>query len=320
MLYFLTSKKNTIYYGFGITLFLAIFAFFWLISAPLSFTPDTVISIAPGSSVQRIGEILREQKVIRSPQALQIVLIMQSKEGSVVAGDYFFEDRLVLFDVVQRIVRGDFQMDQQSITIPEGFTVAQIGALVEEKGIGSKEDFIGQASQYEGFLFPDTYRIQQGLSIPRFIDMLRFQFQKKIEPLQQDIEASGKSLQDIVIMASLIEREAITDKERPIVSGILWNRIRIDMPLQVDAPFLVYLGKTSAQLTIDDLRTPAPYNTYTNKGLPPTPIGNPGLASLRAALYPEVTDFFFYLHGPDGKIHYGKTHDDHVRNKRRYLR
>lgn len=320
MLQFLTSESNTIYYGVGITVFLVIISFLWFISAPFSFTPDTIVSIVPGSSVQHVGKKLHDENIIRSPQIFQMVLVAQSKEGSVVAGDYIFQDRSSLFQVIKRITRGDFQMDQRSITIPEGFTVDQIGALVEEKEIGLKEDFIQQASEYEGFLFPDTYRIQQGLTIPKFIEMLQSQFQKKIAPLQQDIEASGKSLQDIVIMASLIEREAITDKERPIVSGILWNRIRIGMPLQVDAPFLVYLGKTSAQLTIDDLQTPAPYNTYTNKGLPPTPIGNPGLASLRAALYPEKTDFLFYLHGSDGKIRYGKTHDDHIRNKNLYLR
>ncbi len=292
----------------------------WSISAPFSFESNTVVSIVPGSSVQTIGKQLQDENIIQSPQLFQILLIMRSLEGSVVAGDYLFEKRSSLFRVVERITDGDFGMEQRSITIPEGYTVAQIGALIEEKGVGSKEDFIQHASSHEGFLFPDTYSIQEGVTIPEFVEKLRAQFEKKIAPLQKDIDASGRSLKEIVIMASLIEREAITDEERPIVSGILWNRIRIDMPLQVDAPFLVYLGKTSSQLTIDDLRTPALYNTYTNKGLPPTPIGNPGLASLRAALYPKETNYFFYLHDKKGIIHYGITHDDHVRNKNLYLR
>jgi len=318
MIRFFTHGNKNSYYVVIILISLIGF-FFWFFSAPFAFSSDIVISIIPGSSVQHIGKQLHDENIIRSPQMMQIILVIQSREKSVVAGDYLFERKSSLFDIIKRITKGDFHMDQHTITIPEGYTVTQISILVEEKGIGSKEDFIQQSSSYEGFLFPDTYRVPQNLTIPKFIEMLQSQFQKKIAPLQKDIDVSDKSLQDIVIMASLIEREAITDKERPIVAGILWNRIRIGMPLQVDAPFFVYLGKTSAELTLDDLRTPTPYNTYTNKGLPPRPISNPGIASLRAALYPEKTDFLFYLHDKQGNIHYGKTHDDHVRNKKLYL-
>lgn len=317
---FVPENRN-VYRSFIIPLlmFVAIFLV-WLISAPISFESNTVVSIVPGSSVQTIGKQLQHENIIQSPQLFQIMLIIRSLEGSVVAGDYLFEKRSSLFSVVERITDGDFRMEQRSITIPEGYTIAQIGTLIEKKGVGSKEDFIQQASSYEGFLFPDTYSIGEGITIPEFVEILRTQFEKKIAPLQKDIDASGRSLQEIVIMASLIEREAITDEERPVVAGILWNRIRIGMPLQVDAPFLVYLGKTSSELTIDDLKSSASYNTYTNKGLPPTPIGNPGLASLRAALYPKETNYFFYLHDKKGMIHYGVTHDDHVQNKNLYLR
>jgi UPF0755 protein len=289
-------------------------------SSPQSFESGTVFSVVPGSSVQLVAGNLKTENIIRSSKLFQMILIMQSLEGSVVAGDYLFDNPVPLLHVVERITLGDFGMPQQSITIPEGYTVSQIGELVEEKGIGTQKEFITLAQQYEGYLFPDTYRIHANMKIPELIERMRNQFNRKIEPLLSDIHDSDKTLDDIVIMASLIEREAITDAERPVVSGILWNRIRIGMPLQVDAPFLVYLGKTSSQLTLDDLRRPAPYNTYVNRGLPPTPIANPGLASLRAALYPEETSYLFYLHGKNGKIHYGRTHNDHIRNRNLYLR
>ncbi len=169
-------------------------------------------------------------------------------------------------------------------------------------------------------MFPDTYTFFPWSTPETVVASLKTNFDKKIEPLQGDIEKSGRSLSDIIIMASIIEKEANGESDRALISGILWNRIDADIALQVDAPFLYLLGKESSELTKADLATKSLYNTYLHKGLPPTPINNPGLAAITAALHPEESKYFYYLHDSDGKIYYAKTFAEHKRNITNYLK
>jgi UPF0755 protein len=149
---------------------------------------------------------------------------------------------------------------------------------------------------------------------------MRENVEKKLLPLSADIAAFGKSLSDIVILASLLEEEARTTNTRRTIAGILWKRLAIGMPMQVDAAFAKVNGKNTYQLTEDDLKTDHPYNTYTRAGLPPGPITNPGIDALHAALRPVETDWLYYLSDSDGNMHYARTHDEHLRNKRLYIR
>jgi UPF0755 protein len=145
-------------------------------------------------------------------------------------------------------------------------------------------------------------------------------FQTKIASLESIIDSFGKPYSQVVIMASILEAEARKLEDRRVIAGILWKRIQMDMPLQVDAPFEYVSSKNTFTLTTADLRLDSPYNTYTRKGLPPTPIGNPGLEAIQAAVTPIESPYLYYLSDKNGVFHYAETHDGHVKNKAKYLK
>jgi UPF0755 protein len=145
-------------------------------------------------------------------------------------------------------------------------------------------------------------------------------YEASIAPLRGTMESRGYTEDEVIILASILEREANDETSMRMVAGILENRLRDDMPLQVDAVFQYYTGKGSSDLTLEDLTTDTPYNTYTNIGLPPQPIGNPGLMAIEAVLNPTPSDYYYYLTGDDGEFYYAKTFEEHKRNKARYLR
>jgi UPF0755 protein len=232
---------------------------------------------------------------------------------------------------------------EMAVTIPEGFTVAQIDALLTEKGVLQSGDLLACArecdfstfsflpsrgatdtspgTRLEGYLFPDTYFIDvSDFRAKFFLERLLGIFRERvIEDLAQDFMVSERPLHDVVVMASLIERETRAEDERPIVSGILWKRFDSGRALDVDATVRYVLGKIIAPLTKDDLEVDSPYNTRKYPGLPPGPIANPGIESIRAALHPEDSSYWYYLHGENGDIHYAETNDEHNENKARYL-
>lgn len=222
-------------------------------------------------------------------------------------------------------------VEEIKLTIPEGYTIKQINQRLKEKGVVKKNEFLectekctfdlsflqGKKS-LEGFLFPSTYFINPSSFAPEtFIQKLLSKFDQQITPYKKDIP-EGK-LYDIVIMASLIEKEAKTDEERPIVAGILWKRIQNNWYLGVDATIRYYKNDWTSPITYDDLEDKNPYNTRNNLGLPPTPIANPGIESLKASIYPEKTEYWYYLHDKEGNIHYAKTNTEHNMNKATYL-
>jgi UPF0755 protein len=183
----------------------------------------------------------------------------------------------------------------------------------------TKEEFMYEALPYEGFLFPDTYFFLPNATTESIITTLRATFDEKTSEVKGDITASGHDLEDVVIMASLLEKEASNYRDQQMIAGVLWNRLEDDMLLQVDATFLYTIGKGTFELTRSDLASDSPYNTYKHKGLPPTPIGNPGLRAIQAVLNPVEHEYLFYLADSDGVTHYSVTHDEHVRKKRIYF-
>jgi UPF0755 protein len=170
-------------------------------------------------------------------------------------------------------------------------------------------------------LFPDTYYLLPNIEAKEVFTLMRDNFDKKIKELDLEIKKFNKPLVDIIKMASIVEEEGRTDFTRQMIAGILWRRLSIKMPLQVDAAFVYVNGKKDSKLiTLDDLKIDSPYNTYVYRGLPPTPISNPGLNSIRATITPVTSKYFFYLSDDDGEMHYAITHDEHVANKEKYLR
>ena len=224
-------------------------------------------------------------------------------------------------EVAERILNGDFDIKPIKITFPEGYSVKQIGNRIKEKiEVFDNEELNQIASTSEGHLFPDTYFFLPDVTPKEVFEIMTDTFDEKISKIKNDIVASGKSLEEILKMASLLEEEVQTFEDKKIVSGILWKRISIGMALQVDATLAYERGKTSAELSIDDLRKNSPYNSYTNRGLPPTPISNPGIESIEAALKPSESKYFYFLTDKESKVHYARTFEEHKQNKEKYLR
>ena len=234
------------------------------------------------------------------------------------AGEYYLPKAQNVFRLAWRVSRGDHQLETVKITIPEGFSKKKISLLFDERfEFFDNESFLEMAP--EGYLFPDTYFVQVNATASSTAKLLRNNFIRKIFEVMPEVEKSGKDLEDIITMASILEGEANTKEDREIVSGILWKRLAAGIPLQVDASFVYVNGKTTGDLTLDDLKIDSPYNTYIYRGLPPGPISNPGLESIYAALYPTTTPYLYFLTGKDGKMYYAKTFDEHKANIEKYL-
>lgn len=289
--------------------------------APSDFVPGTVVTISVGSSTRAAGDALEDAHVIRYSSIFQFIVKIALADRPVIAGDFQFDQPQNVLAVAWKLTGGSFGNAQVKVTFPEGMSVNEMAKTIQ-KTIPSfnSDEFVAKAKVHEGYLFPDTYLVFKTIGVDALIDRLQDEYQEKIEPLRAEIKLSKRTESQIIIMASLLEKEARNAEEAKIISGILWKRYDKGMPLQVDAPFLYILGKTSSQLRATDLQKDGPYNTYTRKGLPKGPIGNPGLAMITAAMRPETSAYWYYLHDTKGVIHYAKTHDEHVANKRKYLR
>ncbi len=291
--------------------------FFILLLKPLQ--KDVSVEIPKGSSLTQVSNILKDAGVISYPLFSKAFFVFTKKVPK--SGLYLFTKGENFFDVVEQLASAHYGDVYKTITIPEGSTNTQIISILKQSPFSIDEKKLQTLIQgKEGFLFPDTYSFLPSADEQDIVNTLETTFKEKIQKAEQ-----GKTIQkdrhDIVTMASLLEKEAGRDlQQKQIIAGILWKRISVGMPLQVDASFLYERGKGSAQLSRKDLETDSPYNTYTNKGLPPTPIGNPGYDSLYAATHPITSDYWYYLHGKDGHVHYAKNHREHIQNIRKYLK
>jgi len=296
---------------------LAVLFFLQITSAPVLEHEKNIV-IPSGHSINQIANLLKKNSIIYSPILFKV--IARQKNLSPKSGSYYFEESQNLFKVIERLEKSDYGKSAISVTIPEGSTNKQLLSIFEKSGIGLDiNEFKTLISNKEGYLFPDTYSFFIDTKNEDIILELEKTFQKKFTKSQES-KTIEKTDKEIVIMASLLEKEATKNlEEKQIVAGILWKRISKGNPLQVDAPFLYERGQGSADLSIKDLQKDSRYNTYVNKGLTPTAIGNPGYDSLYAASHPFDTKYYFYLHGDGGKIHYGVDHDEHLKNKRMYL-
>lgn len=299
------------------------------------------VIIESGTSTKKIAEILEEKGVIRSPLAFVLRAKDLGKADSLQAGTFVLQKSMNTDAVIEALSTGSPQ--ELSMTIPEGYTVQDIDDLLAQKGLieageivdcantcdFSSFDFLPSGAKQaerggklEGYLYADTYFVDTTNFVPKFfLERLLGTFRARvIETLASDIKASGRTTHQIVTMASLIEEETRTNSERAIVSGILWKRFDEGIGLYVDASNRYILDKATGQITAEDLNMDSPYNLRKYQGLPPGPIANPGMESIQAALHPEASPYYYYLHGTDGTIRYAVSNDEHNANKARYLR
>jgi UPF0755 protein len=291
--------------------------------------------ITKGSGASLIGQDLEGEKLIKSALAFKIYVQVNGLQKKIVAGQYQISPSWSISKIAEQLTKGPQEL---WVTIPEGFRKEEIAEkFIKSLGkVGSDADtfrneFLSLTKDKEGYLFPDSYIFAKEVKAATVVNKMLATFDKRVDSdIKAEIAKSGYTLEEVITMASLVERETKTDEERPIVAGILYKRIAMGWPLQVDASVQYLVASSNCKsspetciwwpvTTINDRKIKSSFNTYTNKGLPPSPICNPGLSSIKAAVYPTPSDFWFYLHGSDGQIHYAKTIEEHNANINKYL-
>lgn len=309
------------YFTFGrLFLVLAIVALLFvatLFSAPAQFPKGTVFRVAQDESVSSVAERLFDEHIISSPKLFKSLLIFSTYDKTIQPGPYTFDEKQNIFKVAERLGLGIFETDFIKVTFPEGIPSTEMAKILKKNFENFDEElFVSLAKKEEGFLFPDTYYFDPETTPDAVISQLKSTFFRKTKSLLSDIS----DVHETITFASILEKEGRGEEQQKMIAGILLNRLEKGMLLQVDAPFVYLLGKESKDLTVEDLKLDNPYNTYVYKGLPPGPIGNPGLQAIEAALSPTQNEYLFYLHDNDGDIHYAKTFAEHVKNKKNYLK
>jgi UPF0755 protein len=295
--------------------------YFEYIRPPADFPVDTLVTLEENKPLITLADSLEEQGVVRSAAILNILTRIRGDALNVHAGDYLFKEPVSVFNIARRIATGAFGIEAVHITIPEGINVYQIADIFEDRLLRfDRELFLEYAEPLEGYLFPDTYFLMPNTKEAELVRIMKHNFDTKIATLESGIQASGRSLEEIVTMASIIEREAKKPNDQKMISGVLWHRIAINMPLQVDATFVYTHNKGSSQITMDELRDKENlYNTYAHKGLPPGPIAAPGLNALTAAVYPTENTYLFYLADSAGTTYFSKTYEEHLAKRQKYI-
>lgn len=301
--------------------------------APAEQGKRVIVQIPQGTSAQQIGQELETAGLIKSAQAWELWarwLMFNQPEGGFQAGQYELSTAEPLQQIARKIWNGD--VAQRSFTIPEGWSLKQMAAYFEQQGFFKAQDFLSAASQIpagrypwlptdtpnlEGFLYPDTYQIPaQAQTTPdQIIQQMLDRFEQVALPLyNQQRGKTPYSLAQWVTLSSIVEKEAVIAAERPRIAGVFINRLQQNMPLGSDPTVEYALGVQQTPdnpLTLDQVKTPSPYNTYLNAGLPPTPIASPGSASLKATLEPEATDYLYFVARYDGTHVFSRTLEEH---------
>lgn len=294
---------------------------------PVGTGPAVQVTIPQGASTPQIAQTLRERGLIRDAWAFRMLARWQGLEARLQAGEYRFAPDEGARRILSRLAAGD--VVRYPVTIPEGYTVAQIGEALARAGLADRERFLRFAHEadrfwipqmrgnatgsLEGYLFPDTYLLPRGLPEERIVQMMVNRFREAAGALLAGPLPLGLTAHEVVTVASLVEREARLAPERARIAGVIYNRLQRGMRLEVDATVLYALGRHKDVVLYRDLEVDSPYNTYRFAGLPPGPIANPGLAAIEAAVRPEAHDFLYYVARTDGSHVFSRTLEEHNR-------
>lgn len=292
-----------------------------LFAASSGFPAGTILMVAPGESVGKVARELKAERVIASPFVFRVLFRLMPGTHGVQSGRYVFNKPAGIVEVAWHLGHGVTGIAPLRVTVPEGTAVEQmayiVAAAVPDFDIRA---FLALAKPHEGYLFPDTYFLSADATPEEVITRMKENYRTHIARFSDRIQTSGKTEEEIITMASLLEGEGKTLEGKRIIAGILWKRLTIGMALQVDAPFGYARGVAGYAPTATDLKSASPYNTYTHPGLPPTPINNPGDESILAALTPTASEYLYYLTGTDGTMRYARTLAEHADNQRKYLK
>ncbi|MFA7191824.1 MAG: endolytic transglycosylase MltG [Candidatus Paceibacterota bacterium] len=278
-------------------IFVFTFTLFSLISAPFGYIP-TIVHINRGANLKSITEEFKDKKIVRSASMLQTFVLLFQSGKAIPVGDYYFNGEPV-WRVGYMLARGDHHIVPIRVTFPEGLTNEEMANVLSKK-IPSfdTEEFIRITNGQQGYLFPDTYFFYPKTTPDEVVESLQSNFSKKIKTVESEIEKSGYTKKQILTMASILEGEARGENDIDMISGILWKRLKSGMLLQVDVD----------------------RGTYSKKGLPASPISNPGMSAIKSALNPVSSSYLYYLHDKEGQVHYAVTYTEHKNNIKKYLK
>lgn len=313
---------NKLFFIFSLFFLIAILSI-TAIYSPLeeNSTTQKVVNIPSGTNAKEIVDLLEKSEIIRKNNYTFRILIKLSKlEYKLKFGEYNLSPSMNMLQILDKLVKGEVIL--YKITIPEGYTYTQIAELLDKKEIVEKETFLklleDKEKSLEGYLFPDTYEVPKQYGTENIVKVMLSNFdQIAIENEFADkAEKIGFSMEEIIILASIIEKESKFTEERRRVSSVFHNRLKKDMKLQSCATIQYILGEPKVKLDEFDLKIDSPYNTYLYKGLPSGPIGNPGLDSIMAALEPAEEDYLYFVLGENGRHIFSKTYEEHLKNKK----
>lgn len=283
---------------------------------------EQVIIVREGITLTEIAADLEEKGVITNKTLFMLWTRLMGYDRKIKAGEYRLSSGMPPVRIIEILTRGI--IITHPVTFPEGFSIDQVGGMLAEKGLVDKPVFISLAHDpdlvkrygisgpsLEGFLYPDTYQFGRGLSPESIIDVMISRFREVVAPYEQLIGESGFTMEEVVTLASIIEKETGRAEERPVIASVFLNRIKKGMRIESDPTVIYGIKDFSGNIKRKDLLDPTPYNTYVIRGLPPGPIANPGLESIRAVLYPEETDFLYFVSKNDGSHYFSKSLDEH---------
>jgi UPF0755 protein len=290
---------------------------------------DQVFTVNEGMTLREISNVLEQRGLIRNKPVFMAWARLMGYSGKIKAGEYRLNPSMTPVRIMEVLTRGIILT--HTVTIPEGFSIKQIADVFFEQGLANRDEFIAYAFKsdspakhgiespsLEGYIYPDTYVFAKGLSVSRIIDVMVGRFNEIITPLNDRITQSGMSLNELVTLASIIEKETGKAEERPLIASVFLNRLRKGMRLESDPTVIYGIKDFSGNLKKEDLSTYTPYNTYVIRGLPPGPIASPGLDSLLAVLNPDDMDFLYFVSKNDGSHYFSKTLEEHNRAVNKY--
>lgn len=299
-----------------------------IINNPISVDKDITIGVQEGDTFYGIIDSLNKENIIKGVPFIKLYIMMTGIDVDVKPGNHNIEKDITLRELIENLNEED--MNYTSFTVPEGYTVEDIAKKLNDENIVTEEEFIKEVKNYdlpiyvtkdsnkrynlEGYLFPDTYILREEYTAKDIIKIMIERFELAISTAISDtgIDINSEDIEEVITIASIIEREAVLNEERKTISSVIQNRIAINMKLQIDATVIYSLGKHVEIVSYDNLEFDSPYNTYKYYGLPVGPISNPGLESIIAAMKPEETDYLFYVLKDDSSHYFTDNYDDFI--------
>jgi len=300
-----------------------------------SYNADTAIyyQLKPGLSAREIADELVAKGVLRSKADFWWQARMKGKAADFMTGTYALKPNMSADEVIALFTSGD--TTRVKFTIPEGFGVKEIAKRLADEGIVDEQEFLAKAKHFapydyiekkgearyyaEGFLFPDTYTLDSDIDADHILKMMARDFDQRLTPeLRSRAEEMHLSIFDLVTLASLVEKECRYPEDRAIVAQVFFKRLKVGMPLQTDTTLQYLMAGPKEDVSLEDTKIDSPYNTYQHDGLPPGPIASPGMASIKAVLYPADTDYLYFVADRQGHNHYATNYQDHMANVHQY--